>query len=167
MKEPVLVLIKPDGISKGLIGPVFTKFSQADLEIIGIKIAKSRRDVIEEHYFHLRDQPFFEEVIEYLMGIGYKRKKLLAVIYYGEDAIKKCRAIAGATNPEEAHPASIRGSFGRIKTDGLFENVVHVSSNKGEAKREIKLWFTPDEITREIYPTKKVTDSSVQKKEWK
>lgn len=167
MKEPVLVLIKPDGISKGLIGPIFTKFSQAELEIIGIKLAKSQRDVIEEHYTHLRDRPFFNEVIDYLMGTGYKRKKLLAVVYYGEDAIKKCRAIAGATNPEEARPSSIRGSFGRILTNGLFENVVHVSSNKSEAKREIKLWFSPAEITREVYPTKTVTQESVPKKVWK
>lgn len=167
MKEPVLVLIKPDGISKGLIGPIFTKFSQAELEIIAIKIAPSRRDVIEEHYFHLRGQPFFDEVIEYLMGSGYKQKKLMAVVYYGTDAIKKCRAIAGATNPEEARPSSIRGSFGRIKTDGLFENVVHVSSNKREAKREIRLWFSPDEITRPIYPTKPAAGCPVTHKDWK
>lgn len=167
MKEPVLVLIKPDGISKGLTGPIFTKFSQADLEIIGIKIAKSKRAVIEEHYTHLRDQPFFEGVIEYLMGSGYKRKKVMAVVYFGEDAIKKCRNIAGATNPEEARPSSIRGSFGRIKTDGLYENVVHVSCNKREAQREIKLWFAPGEITRELFPTKAINNPIQQKKVWK
>ncbi|MCA9404594.1 MAG: hypothetical protein KC897_12470, partial [Candidatus Omnitrophica bacterium] len=95
------------------------------------------------------------------------QKKLMAVVYFGVDAIKKCRAIAGATNPEEARPNSIRGSFGRIKTDGLFENVVHVSSNKSEAKREIRLWFSPDEITRPIYPTKPAAKLPTQTKEWK
>lgn len=167
MKEPVLVIIKPDGISKGLIGPIFTKFSQADLEIVAIKIAKSNRALIEKHYHHLKKEPFFKDVISYLLGIGYKRKKLLAVIYYGEGAIKKCRKIAGATNPEDAHPFSIRGSYGRITTKGLFENVVHVSSDKKEAKREIKLWFEPSEITRDLYPTDMIHLSGLKKRIWK
>ncbi|MGE0267809.1 MAG: nucleoside-diphosphate kinase [Candidatus Omnitrophota bacterium] len=167
MKEPVLVIIKPDGISKGLTGPIFTKFSQADLEIVAIKIAKSNRTLIEKHYDHLKKEPFFNDVISYLLGEGYKRKKLLAVIYYGEGAIKKCRKIAGATNPEDAHPFSIRGSYGRITTKGLFENVVHVSSDKKEAKREIKLWFDPNEITRDLYPTDIIRISSLKKRIWK
>lgn len=165
MKEPVLVIIKPDGLSKGLIGPIFTKFTQAKLEIIGIKILKSKRELIEEHYTQLRGEPYFDEVIDYLLGGAYKCKKLLALVYYGEDSIKKCRAIAGATNPELAQPMTVRGSFGRIKTDGLFENVVHVSSNKREAKREIQLWFNPGEMIREIFPTKPATATQVR--EWK
>jgi len=167
MKEAALVLIKPDGISKGLTGAVFTKFSQADLEIIGIKIAKANRSLVEEHYRHLKDEPFFNGVIDYLMGKGYKRKKLLAIIYYGEGAIKKCRKIAGVTNPEEAHPFSIRGSYGRITTKGLYENVVHVSSNRRDAKREIQLWFDPEEITREVYPTHDESSAKKKKRVWK
>jgi len=167
MKEPVLVIIKPDGISKGLTGPIFTKFSQADLEIIAVKIAKSTRLLVEKHYHHLKNEPYFEDVINYLLGIGYKRKKLLAVIYYGEGAIKKCRKIAGATNPEKAHPFSIRGSYGRITTKGLFENVVHVSSDKKEAKREIRLWFEPDEITRDLFSTHLVSIANQKKRVWK
>lgn len=167
MKEPVLVIIKPDGISKGLTGPIFTKFSQADLEIIAVKIAKSTRTLIEKHYDHLKDKPFFKDVINYLMGDGYKRKKLLAIIYYGEGAIKKCRKIAGATNPEDAHPFSIRGSYGRITTKGLYENVVHVSSDKKEARREIQLWFEPDEITRDLYPTEAIKIVDQKKRVWK
>ncbi len=166
MKEAALVLIKPDGISKGLTGAVFTKFSQADLEIIGIKIAKASRPLVEKHYEHLKDEPFFKGVIDYLMGKGYKRKKLLAIIYYGEGAIKKCRKIAGVTNPEEAHPFSIRGSYGRITTKGLYENVVHVSSSRRDAKREIQLWFEPAEITRELYPENKIVEQE-KKRVWK
>ncbi len=154
MKEPALVLIKPDGISKGLIGSVLSKFAQANLEIVGLRIAKASRRLAEAHYQHLKNEPFFDDVICYLTGKYHSHKKLLTIIYYGNNAIKKCRAIAGATNPEEADPESIRGSYGRITTKGLFENVVHVSSDKKEAEREIKLWFNPDDITVEIYPTK-------------
>ena len=83
MKEPALVIIKPDGISKGLTGAVLTKFAQADLEIIALKITKSTREIAERHYQHLKKEPFFGAVIDYLLGIGYTRKKLLAIIYYG------------------------------------------------------------------------------------
>ena len=95
MKEPALVIIKPDGISKGLIGAILTKFAQAHLGIIALKIAKTTRTLAEEHYKHLKNEKYFEGVISYLMGKGYKSKKLLAIIYYGEGAIKKCRKIAG------------------------------------------------------------------------
>ena len=154
MKVPALVLIKPDGISKGLIGSVLSKFAQANLEIVGLHIAKASRRLAEAHYQHLKNEPFFNDIICYLMGKYHSRKKLVAIIYYGNNAIKKCRMIAGATNPEEADPESIRGAYGRITTKGLFENVVHVSSDKDEAEREIKLWFNPDDVTVKLYPTK-------------
>jgi len=80
--------------------------------------------------------------------------------------LKKCRTIAGATNPEEAAPDSIRGSYGRITTAGIFENVVHVSSDKEEAEREIKLWFDPDDITTNLYSTKTKTVNACKKKVW-
>ena len=167
MKKPALVIIKPDGISKGLTGNILTKFSAADLEIIAIKIMKSTKELAKEHYKHIKGQPFFNDVINYLMGMGYRRKKLLGLIYYGEKSIKKCRKIAGATNPEEADPFSVRGSYGRITKSGLYENVVHVSSDDKEAEREIKIWFEPDEITRDIYPTKTIVAPSIKKRIWK
>ncbi len=167
MKEPVLVIIKPDGISKGLLGAIFSKFSEADLEIIAIKIRRATREIAEKHYDHIKSEPFFKGVIDYFLGVGYKRKEILAVIYYGEGALKKCRKIAGATNPEEAHPFSVRGCYGRITTKGLYENVVHVSSDKKEAKREIQLWFEPQEIAGQLYPTSLVKISNQKKRIWK
>ena len=166
MKQPALVIIKPDGISKKLVGNVLTKFAKTNLEIVAIKIVKTTRELAEEHYKHLKSQPFFEEVVTYLSGKFHKEKKLLTLIYFGEDAIKKCRKIAGATNPEEAEPDSVRGSYGRITTEGIFENVVHVSSDKKEAEREIKLWFNPQDITVKLYPTKTKIIESCKKKVW-
>lgn len=167
MKEAALVIIKPDGISKGLAGNVLTKLAQADLEIVALKIAKTNRKLIEEHYAHLKDEPFFGGVVDYLLGKYHKRKKLLAIIYFGEKAVRKCRKIAGATNPEEADPFSIRGSFGRITTRGIYENVVHVSSDTEEAEREIKLWFTPDEVTADLYPVKTKLIKAHKERVWR
>ena len=167
MKQPALVIIKPDGISKKLVGNVLTKFARARLEIVAIRIVKVSRELAQEHYKNLKGQPFFKDVVSYFCGKFHKEKKLMTIIYYGEDAIKKCRKIAGATNPEEAAPDSIRGSYGRITTAGIFENVVHVSSNKKEAEREVKLWFAPDDITTSLYPTKTKIINACKKKVWK
>ena len=166
MKQPALVIIKPDGISKQLIGNVFTKFDKTGLEIVAIRIARASRKLAEEHYAQLKGRPFFEDVVSYLAGKFHKEKKLLTMIYFGEDAIKKCRKIAGATNPEDAEPDSVRGSYGRITTAGIFENVVHVSSDKKEAEREIKLWFEPDDIIVNLYPTITKVDASCKKRVW-
>lgn len=167
MKEPALVIIKPDGMAKGLVGGVFSKFAQANLEIIAMHMVDSNRELVEEHYKHLKNEHFFDSVVNYFLGKFHKQKKLLAVVYYGEDAIKKCRKIAGATNPEEADSLSIRGAYGRITTKGVYENVVHVSSNKTEAKREIMLWFNPDEIKENLYPVKIETIRNYKKRVWK
>jgi nucleoside-diphosphate kinase len=90
----------------------------------------------------------------------------MALIYWGKDAINKCRELAGATNPEEAESTSIRGSYGRITTSGVYENVIHVSSNESEAEREIKLWFKPEEIIVDLYPTKEVAGKEIKNKIW-
>lgn len=167
MKEAVLVIIKPEGMSNGLVGNVIDKLAHTKLEIIAAKVINVDRKTAEKHYHHIKGQPFFEGVIGHFMGKYHKTSRLLSVIYYGDNAIKKCRKIAGATNPEEAHPSSIRGCYGRIRTDGIYENVVHVSSDAKEAKREITLWYRPEEITRKIYPTKNIVVKHLKECVWK
>jgi nucleoside-diphosphate kinase len=166
MKQPALIIVKPDGISKKIVGNVLMKFAQTGLEIIAVRIAKATREIAEKHYQHLKAKPFFKDLVSYFCGEFHNEKKLLAVIYYGEDAIKKCRTMAGATNPEEADPESIRGSYGRITTSGIYENVVHVSSDKKEAEREIKLWFDPEDIIVNLYPTTTKVLKTHKKKVW-
>jgi nucleoside-diphosphate kinase len=83
---------------------------------------------------------------------GEKYQRVLALVYRGEDAIHKVRSLSGATNPEEAAPTTIRGAYGRITTEGVYENVIHASANPAEAEREIKLWFRPEEIVDDLYP---------------
>lgn len=164
--QATLILIKPDGLKKSLTGNILTRLSETKLEIVAAKIVRVARELAEEHYCHLKDKPFFAELIKYLQGDLHNRKKVMALIYWGEDAIVKCRQLAGATNPEEAESTSIRGSYGRITTKGLYENVVHVSSNESEAEREIKLWFMPEEIIVDLYPTKQVKEKEKPSKLW-
>ena len=166
MEEAVLILIKPDGLIKSLTGNILTRLSETKLEIVAAKIARVSRSLAEEHYKHLKDKPFFSDLIKYLQGELHDRKKVLALVYWGEDAIKKCRELAGATNPEEAEPTSIRGSYGRITTSGVYENVIHVSSNEEEAAREIKLWFEPKEIIVDLYPQKEMLHKEHKVKTW-
>jgi len=80
-------------------------------------------------------------------------KRVLALVYHGDNAINKVRKVIGITNPEQAEPTTIRGKYGRITSEGVFENVVHASENLKEAEREIKLWFRPEELTHTIYST--------------
>ena len=151
-KQQTLVLIKPDGIVKSLIGNIITELSDTGLIIVGTKIVQVTRELAEEHYQQLREEKFFDELIKYVMG-EYHVKRVLALVYQGENSIKKVRRVVGETNPENAEPTSIRGKYGRITSKGVFENVVHASENEKEAEREIKLWFRPEELAYTIYPT--------------
>jgi nucleoside-diphosphate kinase len=166
MNEPTLVVIKPDGIQKSLTGNVLTRLSETHLTIVAAKIVQVSRELACEHYRHLKDKPFFEELIKFIMG-DYHTNRTLALVYYGDNAIAKVREICGATNPEEAKPGTIRGSFGRITTKGVFENVIHASANTEDAEREIKLWFEPLEIVmKDLYPTQETVLPQYKKKVW-
>ncbi len=164
MIQQTLVLIKPDGLKKSLTGNVLTRLSETKLDIVAAKIVKVSKELASEHYRELKDKPFFEDLVKYLMG-EYHKKKVMALVYWGEDAIDKVRKICGATNPEEADAVSIRGAYGRITTKGVYENVIHASANMTEAEREIKLWFGPDDIIVDLYPVKTVK-ASCEKNTW-
>lgn len=166
MLQQTLVLIKPDGLVRSLTGNILTRLSETKLEIIAAKMVRVSRELAVEHYTHLKDKPFFEELIQSLMGQLHDRRKVMAMVYWGEDAIAKVRQLAGATNPEQADPTSIRGSYGRISTSGLFENVIHASENEPEAAREVKLWFEPDEIIVDLYPTKTAPVPPATRRVW-
>ena len=154
MTQATLILIKPDGLKKSLTGNILTRLSETKLDIIAAKMIKPTRELAIEHYCHMKEKPFFEELIQYICGEIHDKHKVMAMVYHGEDAIIKVRNLCGATNPEEAEPTSIRGSYGRITSAGIYENVIHASGNETEAEREIKLWFGPDEIIVNLFPTK-------------
>ena len=166
MIQQTLVLIKPDGLRKSLTGNILTRLSETKLEIVAAKIVRVNRKLAEEHYKHMKDRPFFEELVKYIQGELHNRRKVMAMVYWGKDAIKKVRELAGATNPEEAEATTIRGSYGRITTKGIYENVLHASTNEEEAGREIKLWFEPDEIIVNLYSTKNIVVEKKTKRVW-
>ncbi len=163
--EATLILIKPDGLKKSLTGNILTRLSETKLEIVAAKMVRVSHELAAQHYEHLKEKPFFEDVLKYLMGEFHARRKVMALIYWGEGASAKCRALAGATNPEEADSVSIRGSYGRITTRGVYENVIHVSASPSDAEREIKLWFDPDEIIVDLFPARLVVDTR-EKRAW-
>ena len=166
MEQATLVIIKPDGLQKSLTGNILTKLSDDSHVIIASKVKQVSRELAEEHYRHMKDKPFFEEIVRYLMG-EFHTRRAMALVYYGEDAIQQIRKVCGATNPEEAAPGTIRGSYGRITTKGVYENVIHASSDPKDAEREIKLWFEPDEIVLEdLYPTKEVHQAQKKVRTW-
>jgi len=157
MDERTLVLIKPDGLLKSLTGNILTSLSQIKLKIVAAKIVKVSREFAEKHYSELKQnliekfgkqkgKEVFESVIDYIQG-KYHTDRVLALVYKGDNAIKKVRETAGETNPEKANPISIRGKYGRIHSETkVFENVIHCSDSSESAKREIELWFKPEEV---------------------
>lgn len=164
--QQCLVIIKPDGLVKSLTGNIITAISETKLKIVGTKIVSVTKELAEKHYSELRERLIekfgeekgnnrFEEILNYIQG-NYHTNRVLALVYEGENAIEKIRTLAGATNPEEAEPTTIRGRYGRINSKTqVFENVIHVSDSEESAKREIQLWFEPEELTSVIYSTKK------------
>ena len=165
--QSTLIIIKPDGIKKSLTGNILTRLSEAKLKIIGAKIVKVSEELAREHYAHLSDRPFFDELLDYIRGTLHGENRVMALVYSGEDAIEKVRELAGETNPEEAVSITIRGQYGRILTSGIFENVIHASSSTDESEREIKLWFEPAEIVYDLYPTEEKPINGVIKIVWK
>jgi nucleoside-diphosphate kinase len=166
MNQATLVIIKPDGLQKSLTGNILSKLSDAKLVIIAAKMKVASRELAEAHYHHMKDKPFFEDIVKYLMG-EYHTKRIMALVYHGEDAIQRVRQICGATNPEEAKPDTIRGSYGRITTKGVYENVIHASSNPEDSEREIKLWFQPHEIVvDDLYSTKEISQAQKKIRTW-
>ena len=147
--DSALVLIKPDGMQKAIAGEVISLFLASDLKLTGMKLVHVSPRLARAHYGHLKDKNFFKEIVTYLMGDLHGKNPVVAMVFTGNDAVIRCRCIAGATNPEDADPKSVRGKFGRVTTRGVFENLVHVSSDTKEAHREIALWFKKSELLKQ------------------
>lgn len=158
MEEQVLIIIKPDAMIKGVAGAIMDMVSASipELKMVGAKLIKVKREVVEKHYEEHKTKPFFSKLVDHLTG-KYHTDQVLAFVYQGKDAIKKIRDLAGETHPEAASPLTVRGKFGRVhtKTD-VFENAIHVSDSPESAEKEIKLWFSPDELIERIYPAKNI-----------
>lgn len=157
------MIIKPDGLIKSLTGNIISVLSETKLKIVGARVLKVNKELAEKHYSKLKEEQIakkgtekgtqvYENTVNYIMG-RWHTDRVFAMVYHGEDAIRKIREIVGKTNPEEANPISIQGKYGRFNSKtGVFENVIHASDSEETAEKEIKLWFTPDELSELIYP---------------
>tara|TARA_B100000941_G_scaffold289400_1_gene268315 strand:- start:3436 stop:3888 length:453 start_codon:yes stop_codon:yes gene_type:complete len=135
--ESTLVLIKPDGVNRALIGKVIEKLESTGLKIIGMKLLLIDKNLASKHYEEHKDKPFFSSLVKFITS-----SPVVALALKGENAILKTRTIMGSTNPLESSPGTIRGDFGL----SLEKNVIHGSANENDAAKEIKLYFSDDEI---------------------
>lgn len=149
MKERCLVLIKPDALEKRLAGMILDRLERLELDVVAAKAVTPTENLIRAHYQHLAGKPFLESVVRYMMG-DYNpgaQRKILAFVLQGEDAVAKIRHAVGVTNPDNAAPWTVRGSFGKFdKPADIVYNCVHASDNAQDAQREIALWFKPEEV---------------------
>lgn len=133
MTEQTLVLIKPDGVARGLVGEVLARIERKGLKIVALELKQVSEEVARGHYAEHAEKPFFGSLIEFITS-----GPVVAAILEGPRAIAAFRQIAGGTDPvEKAAPGSIRGDFA-LETQ---ENLVHGSDSPESAKREIALWF--------------------------
>lgn len=130
--ERTLVLIKPDGVERRLIGQIISIYEKKGLDITALKFIKPSKEIAEKHYTEHKDKPFFKELVTFIT-----RGKVCAMIIQGDNVVKMVRKINGATDPAEAEPGTIRGQFALSKS----ENIVHASDSVESAEREIKIWF--------------------------
>lgn len=137
MSERTLILIKPDGVQRALVGQLIDRYERRGLRIVGLKLMRAERALAEEHYGEHRGKGFFDGLVEFITSAP-----LVALAVEGPEAIAMCRTINGATRPWEAAAGSIRGDY--AVTVG--QNIVHASDGPEAAQRELGLWFAPDEL---------------------
>ncbi|MCD0452863.1 nucleoside-diphosphate kinase [Actinocorallia sp. API 0066] len=132
MSERTLILVKPDGVRKGLVGEVVSRIERKGLKLVALELRTLTRDVAEDHYAEHSERPFFGELVEFITG-----GPLVALVAEGPRAIEAFRALAGATDPVKAAPGTLRGDFALE----IGENIVHGSDSPESAAREVKLFF--------------------------
>jgi nucleoside-diphosphate kinase len=132
VSERTLVLVKPDGVRRGVVGEVISRLERKGLAIVALELRTLTRETAEEHYGEHRERPFFGELVEFITG-----GPLVALVVEGPRAIEAFRTLAGATDPVKATPGTIRGDLALE----IGENIVHGSDSPESAKREIELFF--------------------------
>lgn len=135
--ERAFVMVKPDGVQRGLVGEVISRLERKGLKIVAMKMLWIPKEMAENHYAEHKEKPFFSALVDYITS-----GPVVAMVVEGRNAIKVVRTLVGATNPAEAAPGTIRGDFGL----DVGRNVVHASDSPQSAEREISLFFSSDEI---------------------
>lgn len=135
--ERTYIMIKPDGVQRGLVGQIIDRFEKKGFKLLALKLFSPARELLEEHYKDLKAKPFFKDLVDYMM-MG----PVVCMVWQGLQVVKTGRKMLGETNPLNSLPGSIRGDFcieaGR--------NIIHGSDSVESAEREIKMWFKDDEV---------------------
>lgn len=132
MSERTLVLVKPDGVRRGLVGEVLSRIERKGYVVVALELRSLDRSTAEAHYGEHADKPFFADLVEFITG-----GPLVAAVIEGPDAIEAWRTMMGVTNPIKATPGTIRGDLANVMT----ENLVHGSDSPESAAREVALFF--------------------------
>ncbi|MCB2360342.1 nucleoside-diphosphate kinase [Clostridium estertheticum] len=139
--ERTLILIKPDGVKRGLIGRIINQYEEKSLEIVALKMITATKDIARKHYSEHEGREYFEKLINYIT-----EGNICAMVLMGEKAIEITRKINGDKDPVKAEVGSIRGKFAIDKTN----NLVHASDSIDSAEREISIWF-PELTCKDIF----------------
>ncbi len=132
MKQRTYVMLKPDAYKRKIMGEVLTRFENKDLDVIDMKMMRLTEDIVNEHYNHLLDKPFYHEILEFMTS-----GPVVGMIIEGDEAVSVVRKLVGATNPTEANPGTIRGDL----SNTVGENIVHASDSVETADEEINRFF--------------------------
>lgn len=135
--ERTLILCKPDCMEKNLAGQVIARFEKAGLSIVAAKMLRLTPALLDEHYAHIKDRPFFPEIVTFMSS-----RPVLALILQGDQAVSRVRDLLGPTDSRKAAPGTIRGDLG---TNNML-NIAHASDSVENAALEVKRFFLPEEI---------------------
>jgi nucleoside-diphosphate kinase len=135
--ERTLVLVKPDGVRRGLTGEVIRRIEAKGYRLVRLELRDATRELLAEHYAEHEGKPFYEPLVEFMLS-----GPVAAMIVEGERVVEGFRALAGATDPTVALPGTIRGDLGRDWGLAVQQNLVHGSDALESAEREIKIWFS-------------------------
>jgi len=138
-KQRTFVMVKPDGVQRGLVGEIISRFEKKGLKIVAMKLVSVSKELAEKHYGVHKGKPFFEPTVKYITS-----SPVVAMVLEGYNAIDLVRNMMGKTNPADASSGSIRGDYGQF----IGRNIVHGSDGTDTAEFEINLWFTDDEISK-------------------
>ena len=134
--ERTLILVKPDGVRRGLVGQVISRIESKGYQITDLKLMNPTRALLEEHYAEHKGKPFFEPLVEFMLS-----GPIVAMVAEGERVIEGFRSLAGVTDPTVAAPGTIRGDLARDQGTKVVQNLVHGSDSTESANREIAIFF--------------------------
>lgn len=135
--ERTYLMVKPDGVQRGLIGEIVQRFEKKGFQLVGAKLMTITEDMAKEHYAEHDGKPFFPDLVNFITS-----GPVFAMVWQGQNVVSVCRQMMGTTNPKDALPGTIRGDYAVF----MSKNIIHGSDSVESAEREIKIFFKPEEL---------------------